>query len=131
MADDRLSRRTFDAQYGLEFLVAEAQREDAVRGRVRVRADLLNQHGVVHGGVFASAAEALAWRGTVTTVLRGGGIATVMSNDTTVVEAVSEGFIHADARVEARTDDVWLWTVRARDDQGRLCAVSHVAVAVR
>jgi 1,4-dihydroxy-2-naphthoyl-CoA hydrolase len=123
--------RCFDAQYGLEVLSHDVEGAGAVRGRVRVRDALLNHAGVVHGGVFASVAEALASRGTALVVLPHGRAAMGLSNDTTVVHAPSEGVITVEARVRARDDDAWVWTVDARDDQDELCAYSRVTVAVR
>jgi 1,4-dihydroxy-2-naphthoyl-CoA hydrolase len=123
--------RCFDAQYGLEVLSHDVQGDGMVRGRVVVRDALLNHAGVVHGGVFASAAEALASRGTALAVMPHGRVAMGLSNDTNVLEAPSEGVISITARVRGRADDAWVWTVDAHDDDGRLCAHSRVTVAVR
>lgn len=123
--------RCFDAQYGLEVVSDDVAGEGIVRGRVQVRDVLLNQLGVVHGGVFAAAAEALSSRGTALVVMPQGRFAMGLSNDTNVLESPSEGVITVDARVRAREDDNWVWTVEARDEQGRLCAYSRVTVAVR
>lgn len=118
----------FDAQYGLEVLASE---DDVVRGRVPVREELLNHVGVVHGGVFAAAAEALASRGTALAVMPHGRLAMGLSNDTSVIAPPREGAIDFEARVRARADDAWTWTVDARDAGGGLCAHSRVTVAVR
>jgi 1,4-dihydroxy-2-naphthoyl-CoA hydrolase len=123
--------RCFDAQYGLEVLSHELDEKGSVRARVRVRDELLNHLGVVHGGVFASAAEALASRGTALEVMPRGRVALGLSNDTTVIASPSAGIITLDAEVRGRGDQEWVWNVDARDDQGRLCANSRVTVAVR
>ena len=121
----------FDAQYGLEILSDDVEGEGLLRGRVPVRDVLLTDHGLVHGGVFASVAEALASRGTALSVIPKGFAAMGQANDTNVLELVSSGVIHVEARVVRRADDMWFWAVDARDEAGRLCAFSRVTVAVR
>jgi 1,4-dihydroxy-2-naphthoyl-CoA hydrolase len=123
--------RGFDAQYGLEVVSHDVEGEGVVRARVQIHDALLNHAGVVHGGVFASAAEALASRGTALVVMPQGRLAMGLSNDTSVLASPSQGVIHVDARVRARDADAWLWTVDAHDDSGTLCAHSRVTVAVR
>jgi 1,4-dihydroxy-2-naphthoyl-CoA hydrolase len=123
--------RCFDAQYGLDVVSQDVEGEGVVRGRVPVRPELLTEHGVVHGGLFATAAEALASRGTALAVIPQGFMAMGLSNDTSIIASVSDGVIDVEARVRSRGEDMWTWTVDARDDAGRLCAVSRVTVAVR
>ena len=121
----------FDAQYGLEVVSDDVEGEGVVRGRVPVRDVLLSGQGVVHGGVFATAAEALASRGTALSVMPNGFMAMGQSNDTTILELIDEGVIHVEARVVSRAEDAWVWTVGSHDDAGHACAFSRVTVAVR
>lgn len=123
--------RCFDAQYGLEVLAYDVAGEGVVTGRVVIRDELLNHAGVVHGGVFAAAAETLASRGTALVVIPQGRLALGLSNDTNVVDAPAHGAIRFQARVRARDEHAWVWTVDASGDDGRLCAHSRVTVAVR
>jgi 1,4-dihydroxy-2-naphthoyl-CoA hydrolase len=123
--------RCFDAQYGLEVVSQDVEGEGVVRGRVPVSEALLNHLGVVHGGVFTSVAEALASRGTALVVMPQGRLAMGLSNDTSVLDPPSDGVVEIEARVRSRDDDIWVWTVDARDGAGRLCAHSRVTVAVR
>ena len=121
----------FDAQYGLEVVSDDVEDEGVVRGRVSVRDVLLTEQGSVHGGVFASAAEALASRGTAMSVIPKGFMAMGQSNDTNILKFIAEGVIHVEARVVSRGEDAWVWTVDARDETGQACALSRVTVAVR
>ncbi len=121
----------FDAQYGLEILSDDVEGEGIVRGRVPVCDVLLTEQGFVHGGVFAAAAEALASRGTALVVMPKGSMAMGQSNDTNVLEPISEGVIQVEARVVDRGDDAWLWMVDARAESGQPGALSRVTVAVR
>ena len=123
--------RCFDAQYGLEVVSQDVEGEGVVRGRVEVSEEVLNHVGVLHGGVFAAAAEALASRGTALVVMPHGRLAMGLSNDTNVLDAPDGGTVTFEARVRARDEEVWTWTVDASDDEGRLCAYSRVTVAVR
>jgi 1,4-dihydroxy-2-naphthoyl-CoA hydrolase len=123
--------RCFDAQYGLEVVDEDVAGAGVLRGRVAVHDALLGRFGTVTSGVFASVAEALASRGTALAVMPEGRAAMGMSNDTTVLEPVSEGALHAEARLHARIEGAWVWTVDVRDDAGRPCALSRVTVAVR
>jgi 1,4-dihydroxy-2-naphthoyl-CoA hydrolase len=123
--------RCFDAQYGLEVLAYDVAGEGVVTGRVVIRDELLNHAGVVHGGVFAAAAETLASRGTALVVIPQGRLALGLSNDTNVLDPPARGAISFHARVRARDEQAWIWTVDARDDDGRLCAYSRITVAVR
>ena len=122
--------RTFDARYGLEFAEHDADAGE-LRGRIAIRDELLTAHGAVHGGVLAGAAEALASTGTALAVMERGDAAMGLSNDTTIVAEVREGTIHALARVVARGEREWVWTVDATGDDERPVAHSRVTVAVR
>jgi 1,4-dihydroxy-2-naphthoyl-CoA hydrolase len=118
----------FDRHYGLEIEEAGA---DLVRARVPVREHLLQPVGLVHGGVYASIAEALASVGTNVGVVPDGSIGLGMSNHATFLRPIEAGTIHAVARRRHRGRTTWVWDVELTDDDGRLCAVSRVTIAVR
>jgi 1,4-dihydroxy-2-naphthoyl-CoA hydrolase len=122
--------RCFDAQYGLEVLGREAG-EETLAAWVAVRDELRDHNGALHGGVLAAAAEALASRGTAYAVMPQGRQAMGLSNDTSHVAPVRDGTVTVVATPAARGDDQWVWVVEARDEHGRLCALSRVTVAVR
>jgi uncharacterized protein (TIGR00369 family) len=122
--------RTFDARYGLEILAHDAEAGE-VRARVPVRDELLTEHGLLHGGVFAGTAEAIASTGTALAVMEHGDAAMGLSNDTTVLADVRDGTIHALARAVHRGEREWVWTVDATGEDARPLAHSRVTVAVR
>jgi acyl-coenzyme A thioesterase PaaI-like protein len=97
---------------------------------VEVVPELMGAHGLLHGGVYAAAAEALASRGTALTVIPAGFAAMGQGNDTTVLEPVSSGSIELEARVLRRREDAWLWSVESSVG-GTLVAFTRVTVAVR
>jgi uncharacterized protein (TIGR00369 family) len=121
----------FDAQIGLEVVSEDVEGEGLVRGRVPVRDELLTAHGLLHGGVLASAAEALASRGTALAVMPNGFMAMGLSNDTTILRPVGDGAVDIEARVLSRGPDGWCGAVEARDGAERPCGFSRITVAVR
>jgi len=118
----------FDALYGLELVVADGE---TVRGTVQVRDELKQPAGLVHGGVYASIAETLASIGTAVQVIPEGKVAMGLANSTSFMRPITTGAIHAEAQVLHRGRTTWVWDVRMSDDQGRLCAITRMTVAVR
>jgi 1,4-dihydroxy-2-naphthoyl-CoA hydrolase len=88
--------------------------------RLPVEDSLKQPLGLVHGGVFATIADALATRGTP---------GTVISNQTSFLRPVTEGTIHATARRRHNGRTTAVWEVDVADDAGRLCALVRVTVA--
>jgi uncharacterized protein (TIGR00369 family) len=122
--------RSFDARYGLEISGHDAEAAE-LRGRVAVRPELITEHGIVHGGVFAAAAEAIASTGTALAVMGDGHAAMGLSNDTTVLADVRDGAVAFLARAVSRGEREWVWTVDAAGDDEAPVAHSRVTVAVR
>jgi len=85
----------------------------------------------VHGGVFASIAESLASRATYEAVAADGLTAQGLSNQTSFLRPVLEGTVHAEARRRHRGRTTWVWEVDITDDDGRLCALVRMTIAVR
>jgi 1,4-dihydroxy-2-naphthoyl-CoA hydrolase len=120
--------RTFDALYGLEVL----EHDDAyVRAQVAVRDDLKQAMGLVHGGVFASIAESITSLATALAVLPEGRSAQGLSNQTSFLRPIVDGTIHAVARRRHKGRTTWVWEVEISDDEGRLCALVRMTIAVR
>lgn len=118
----------FDRHYGLEI---EETSDELVRGRVPVLEHVTQPIGVVHGGVYASIAEGLASVGTNYGVAADGKLGLGMSNQSSFLRPVGSGWIHATARRRHKGRTTWIWDVELTDDEGRLCALSRVTVAVR
>jgi 1,4-dihydroxy-2-naphthoyl-CoA hydrolase len=118
----------YDALYGLELLEV---REDLVLGQVKVRDDLRQPFGLVHGGVLASIAETLASLGTAVVVMPDGNGAMGLSNSTSFLRPITDGTIHARALRRHQGRTTWIWDVEMTDDDGRLCALTRMTIAVR
>jgi 1,4-dihydroxy-2-naphthoyl-CoA hydrolase len=123
-----MSPEGFDALYGLELLEV---RDDLVLGQVKVRDDLRQPFGLVHGGVLASIAETLASLGTAVEVMPEGNGAMGLSNSTSFMRPITDGTIHARALRRHRGRTTWIWDVEMTDDAGRLCALTRMTIAVR
>jgi 1,4-dihydroxy-2-naphthoyl-CoA hydrolase len=118
----------FDRLYGLELLSLS---DTEVRAQVRVRAELEQPAGLVHGGVYASMAESMASIATALAVAAGGEAAMGLSNNTSFLRPITEGSIHAHATRVHRGRTTWVWDVQFSDDAGRTCALTRMTVAVR
>jgi 1,4-dihydroxy-2-naphthoyl-CoA hydrolase len=118
----------FDGLYGLELLACS---DTEVRARVTVREELKQPAGLIHGGVYASMAEAMASLATALAVRAAGETAMGLSNSTSFLRPITEGVIHAQATRVHRGRTTWVWDVRFSDDADHTCAVTRMTIAVR
>jgi uncharacterized protein (TIGR00369 family) len=120
--------RTLDGVLGFEALEVGPE-------LARARAEVGDQHkqplGLVHGGVYAAMAESLASQATARAVADEGNIAVGLSNHTSFMRPILSGYVHAEARRRHRGSTTWVWDVEMTDDDGRLCALARVTMAVR
>ena len=120
--------QTLDGVLGFETLDAGVEKP---RSRVKVENALRQPYGLVHGGVYAAMAESLASQVTAGAVYDQGKIAVGLSNHTSFMRPVLDGYVHAGGRCVHRGSTTWVWEVELTDDDGRLCALSRVTMAVR
>jgi 1,4-dihydroxy-2-naphthoyl-CoA hydrolase len=113
---------------GFEHLEAP---DGEARARVGVDERLLQPYGLLHGGVYAALAETVASKATFEAVIDDGMIAMGQSNSTTFLRSTRTGTITAAGRARHRGRTTWIWDVEMSDDEGRLCALSRVVIAVR
>jgi uncharacterized protein (TIGR00369 family) len=123
-----VARDGFDGLYGLELIEIS---EERMRASVRVRDELKQPAGLVHGGVYAAIAESLASFGTAIGVIGEGNVAMGLANNTSFLRPITEGTIHAEARRRHRGRTTWVWDVEITDDQDRVCVLTRVTIAVR
>ena len=120
--------RTLDGTLGFELLEVGPE---LARGRAAVSDRLKQPYGLVHGGVYAALSESLASVATHGAVHGDGNIAVGLSNHTSFMRPIVAGTVHAEARCRHRGSTTWIWEVEISDDDGRLCALSRVTMAVR
>ena len=118
----------FDALYGLEIETAGA---DGATGTVPVTDGVRQPAGLVHGGVFASIAEATTSMATWYAVQDLGLTAQGLSNQTSFLRPITAGTVHAAGRARHRGRSTWVWEFDITDDDERLCALVRMTVAVR
>ena len=120
--------RTLGGALGFELLEMTDERAS---GRVEIADRVKQPMGLVHGGAYAALAEELASAATATAVYPEGLLAIGLSNHTSFLRPAGGGAIHGEARRRHRGRTTWLWEVEFTDEDGRLCALSRVTMAVR
>jgi len=118
----------FDAFYGLDLLELG---QDFARAELAVKDHHKQPFGLVHGGIYASIAEALASYATAAVVVPRGQSASGMSNFTSFLRPITGGTVHAMATCKHAGRTTWVWEIELTDDARRLCATSRVTIAVR
>jgi 1,4-dihydroxy-2-naphthoyl-CoA hydrolase len=93
------------------------QTEDEVRAKVPVTDALRQPLGLVHGGVYATIADAITTRG-----------GRAISNQTSFLRPITEGTIHVTARRRHRGRTTAVWELDVSDDAGRLCALVRMTI---
>ena len=118
----------FAGEIGVAFVDLDPDQAEA---RIAVEPRHLQPFGIVHGGVYAALAESLCSAATHHAVRGDDMVAMGQSNDTTFLRPIGEGTITAAARTRHRGRTTWIWDVEMSNDEGRVCALSRMTVAVR
>jgi uncharacterized protein (TIGR00369 family) len=117
----------FDALYGMQIDSASGEE---LRAHLKIEDRHKQPVGLLHGGVLASMAEALASIGAW--IAAGEGKTTSgINNNTSFMRPFLEGTVHAVARPRHKGRTTAVWDVEFTDDQDRLCAVTRMTIAVR
>ena len=104
---------------------------DNARARIAVERRHLQPYGIVHGGVYTTLAESICSAATYNAVREDGRVAIAQANDTTFLRPLGEGHITATARTRHRGRTTWVWDVEMTDDEGHVCALSRMTIAIR
>jgi 1,4-dihydroxy-2-naphthoyl-CoA hydrolase len=120
--------RSFEGFLGLEWIELT---EDTSRVRFEARENLKQPLGLLHGGIFSAVAETVASVATVSAVWRDGLIGSGLSNTASFLRPVTGGSVHVVGRLRAHDEREWVWSHEFRDDDGKLCALVDVTIAVR
>jgi 1,4-dihydroxy-2-naphthoyl-CoA hydrolase len=120
--------RTFEGFLGLEWL---SLTDESAHVQFRVREDLKQPLGLMHGGIYCSVAESVASVATVRAVWNDGMIGSGLSNSASFLRPVTGGVVDVLARLRGHDEREWTWGHEFRDEQGRLCALVDVTIAVR
>jgi 1,4-dihydroxy-2-naphthoyl-CoA hydrolase len=126
--DPRALRSHFDSMLGTEWISDDP---DDARVRIQMRDELRQPVGLLHGGVMSSLVESVCSRATALAVLDEGKMAMGQSISVSFIRPVTEGGaeVHAKARHRGRTG--WVWDAEVLNDDGKLCALAQMTIAVR
>jgi len=113
---------------GIEYLGGTAER---VEGRFEVTDRVRQPFGIVHGGAFAALAETICSAGTYEAVAGDGMVAMGQANQASFLRPITTGTAHAVATARHRGRTTWIWDCEISDDDGRLCALVRMTIAVR
>jgi uncharacterized protein (TIGR00369 family) len=120
--------RTLDGLMGLTY----GERGDGwAEATLEVGDHVRQPAGLVHGGAYAAIAESLTSMATATDVWGDGMAAQGLSNTTNFLRPMLSGTIHARAERLHRGRTTWVWDVTMKDDEGRVCAITRMVIAVR
>jgi uncharacterized protein (TIGR00369 family) len=129
MADDpRGLRSHFDELVGTEWLDDDP---DHARVRIELRDELRQPVGLLHGGVLSTLVESICSRATALAVLGGGMAAMGQSISVSFIRPVTEGSAEVTARARHRGRTTWVWDAEVTNDEGKLCALAQMTIAIR
>ncbi len=125
---DRESLSHFDELIGTVWLDDDP---DHARVRLELRDELRQPFGLLHGGVMSSLVEGICSRATALVVLPEGNVAMGQSISVNFLRPVTKGGAEVRARARHRGRSTWVWDAEVVDDEGKLCALAQMTIAVR
>jgi uncharacterized protein (TIGR00369 family) len=128
MNEPHTPARSMDALIGVDYLDDDPS---SARARIAVEPRVLQPYGIVHGGAYATLAESLCSRATYLAVRDEGMVAMGQSNQATFMRPITTGHVNATAVARHRGRTTWVWDCEITDDEGRLCALVRMTIAVR
>ena len=120
--------RTFEGFLDLHWLELTLE---SVHVQFRVRENLKQPLGLLHGGIYAGVAETIASIATVNNVWRDGFIGSGLSNYASFLRPITDGVVDVRAVLRGHDDREWTWGHEFRDAEDKLCALVDVTIAVR
>ena len=121
-------RRGLAATLGIEYLELGPER---ARARMAVSERSVQPFGSVHGGALAALAESVCSRATYEQVAGDGMVALGQANNAAFLRPITSGHVNADARSRHRGSTTWVWDCELSDDEGTVCALVRMTIAVR
>jgi 1,4-dihydroxy-2-naphthoyl-CoA hydrolase len=118
----------FDGLIGTEWVSDDP---DDARVRLPLRDELRQPFGLMHGGVMSTLVESVCSRATAGAVWEDGMAAMGQSIDVSFVRPVTEGGVEVRAKARHRGRTTWLWEAEVLNDEGKLCALARMTIAVR
>jgi len=126
--DARALRSHFDSLIGTEWLSDDP---DDARARIQMRDELRQPVGLLHGGVMSAVVESVCSRATALVVLGEEKMALGQSISVSFIRPVTEGAAEVHAKVRHRGRTGWVWDAEVLNQDGKLCALAQMTIAVR
>jgi 1,4-dihydroxy-2-naphthoyl-CoA hydrolase len=129
MADDpRGLHSHFDALVGTQWLDDDP---DHARVRIELRDELRQPVGLLHGGVMSTLVESVCSRATALAVMGDGMMAMGQSIGVNFIRPVTAGGAEVKAKARHRGRTTWVWDAEVLNDDGKICALAQMTIAVR
>lgn len=126
--DAEVKAAHFDELIGTEWISDDP---DDARVRLSVRDELRQPFGLMHGGVMSTLIESVCSRATAGAVYDDGMAAMGQSVDVSFIRPVTEGSVEVRAKARHRGRTTWIWECEVLNDEGKLCALARMTIAVR
>jgi 1,4-dihydroxy-2-naphthoyl-CoA hydrolase len=120
--------RSFEGWLDLEWVTLD---RESAHVRLKIREEMRQPLGLLHGGIYSAVAETVASVATVAAVWEDGYIGSGLSNYASFLRPVTGGTLDVFAKLRGHDDREWTWGHEFRDEQDRLCALVDVTIAVR
>lgn len=118
----------FDELVGTEWLDDDPEH---ARVRVRMRDELRQPVGLLHGGVMSTLVESVCSRATALAVLDEGLMAMGQSINVSFIRPITEGSAEVRAKARHRGRTTWVWEAEILNEDQQLCALATMTIAVR
>jgi 1,4-dihydroxy-2-naphthoyl-CoA hydrolase len=118
----------FDELVGTEWLSDDP---DEARVRLTIRDELRQPFGLMHGGVISTLIESICSRATAGAVHDQGMVAMGQAINVNFLRPVTEGGVEVRAQARHRGRTTWLWQAEVLNDEGKVCALAQMTIAVR
>jgi 1,4-dihydroxy-2-naphthoyl-CoA hydrolase len=126
--DAEVKAAHFDELIGTEWISNDP---DDARVRLRIRDDLRQPFGLMHGGVMSTLIESVCSAATFGAVSEQGMAAMGQSIEVSFIRPVTEGGVEVRAQARHRGRTTWLWQAEVVNDEGKTCALAKMTIAVR
>jgi 1,4-dihydroxy-2-naphthoyl-CoA hydrolase len=126
--DAHVKARHFDELIGTEWLSDDP---DDARVRLPIRDELRQPFGLMHGGVMSTLVESVCSKATAGAVWDDGMAAMGQSIDVSFIRPVTDGAVEVRAKARHRGRTTWIWECDVLNDEGKLCALARMTIAVR
>lgn len=118
----------FDELIGTEWVSDDP---DDAQVRLAIRDELRQPFGLMHGGVMSTLVESVCSRATAGAVWEDGMAAMGQSIDLSFIRPVTAGAVEVRAKARHRGRTTWIWECEVLNDEGKLCALGRMTIAVR